>query len=58
MDREKMKQLNLTPIEDLIEDDFGKEGTPSRLKFENSCDTFILDERLKNEPEVLQGIKK
>ena len=30
MDREKMKQLNLTPIEDLIEEDFGKEGTPSR----------------------------
>ena len=28
MDREKMKQLNLTPIEDLIEEDFGKEGTP------------------------------
>ena len=53
-----MKQLNLTPIEDLIEDDFGKEGTPSRLKFENSCDTFILDVRLKKEPEALQGIKE
>ena len=44
MDREKMKQLNLTPIEDLIEEDFGKEGTPSRL-----CDTFIIGERLKEE---------
>ena len=37
MDREKIKQLNLTPIEDLIEEDFGKEGTPSRLEFENGC---------------------
>ena len=27
MDREKMKKLNLTPIEDLIEEDFGK-GEP------------------------------
>ena len=49
MDREKMKQLNLTPIEDLIEEDFGKEGNPSRLEFENGCDAFILGERLKEE---------
>ena len=49
MDREKMKQLNLTPIEDLIEEDFGKEGTPSRLEFENGCDAFIIGERLKEE---------
>jgi hypothetical protein len=47
MVREKMKQLNLTPIEDLIEEDFGKEGTPSRLEFENGCDAFIIGERLK-----------
>ena len=49
MDREKMQQLNLTPIEDLIEEDFGKEGTPSRLEFENGCDAFIIGERLKEE---------
>ena len=49
MDRERMKKLNLTPIEDLIEEDFGKEGTPSRLELENGCDAFILGERLKEE---------
>ena len=49
MVREKMKQLNLTPIEDLIEEDFGKEGTPSRLEFENGCDAFIIGEQLKEE---------
>ena len=49
MDREKMKKLNLTPIEDLIEEDFGKEGTPSRLEFENRCEAFALGERLKEE---------
>ncbi len=49
MDREKMKKLNLTPIEDLIEEDFGKERTPSRLEFENGCDAFILGEKLKEE---------
>ena len=49
MDRERMKQLNLTPIEDLIDEDFGKEGTPTRLEFENGCDAFILGEKLKEE---------
>lgn len=49
MDREKMKKLNLTPIEDLLEEDFGKERTSSRLEFENECEAFILGERLKEE---------
>ena len=49
MYRERMKQLNLTPIEDLIDEDFGKEGTPTRLEFENTCDAFILGEKLKEE---------
>ena len=38
MDREKMKKLNLTPIEDLIDEDFGLEGTPERLEFDAGVD--------------------
>ena len=36
------KKLNLTPIEDLIAEDFGKVGTPE-------CDAFIIGEQLKDE---------
>ena len=32
------KKLNLTPIEDLISEDFGKVGTPERDAFEMECD--------------------
>lgn len=49
MDREKMKRLNLTPIEDLITEDFGEYGSPSRTEFEAGVDAFILGERLKEE---------
>ena len=49
MTREEMKKMNLTPIEDLIEEDFGTENTPSRLAFEAEVDAFILGERLKEE---------
>lgn len=49
MNREEMKRCNLTPIEELIEEDFGKVGTPVRDKFEMECDAFILGERLKAE---------
>lgn len=51
MTSEEMKTMHLTPIEDLIEEDFGKEGTPSRDEFELSCDAFILGEQLKAERE-------
>ena len=49
MKREKMKGLNLTPIEDLITEDFGAEGTPTRMEFDADVDAFILGERLKEE---------
>ena len=49
MTREKMKGLNLTPIEDLITEDFGAEGTPTRMEFDADADAFILGERLKEE---------
>ena len=40
---------NLTPIEDLITEDFGAIGTPSRDSFEMECDAFIIGEQLKGE---------
>lgn len=49
MTREEMKELNLTPIEDLITEDFGAEGTPTRVEFDADVDAFILGERLKEE---------
>ena len=49
MKREKMKGLNLTPIEDLITEDFGAEVTPTRMEFVADVDAFILGERLKAE---------
>lgn len=39
----------LTPIEDLITEDFGAVGTPRRDQFEMECDAFIIDEQLKEE---------
>lgn len=49
MNRNEMDRCNLTPIEDFIEEDYGKVGTPSRDKFEMDCDAFILGEKLKAE---------
>ena len=46
---ENNKKLNLTPIEDLISEDFGKVGTPERDTFEMECDAFIIGEQLKDE---------
>ena len=43
------KKLNLTPIEDLIAEDFGKVDTPERDAFEMECDAFIIGEQLKDE---------
>ena len=42
-------KLNLTPVEDLIAEDFGKVGTPERDAFEMECDAFIIGEQLKDE---------
>ena len=49
MDKKDLKKMNLTPIEDLITEDFGAEGTPQRERFEMECDAFIIGEQLKNE---------
>lgn len=49
MNKEEMKRRYLTPIEDFIEEDFGKVGTPSREKFEMCCDAFMLGELLRAE---------
>ena len=43
MNQEEMKRLNLTPIEDLIDEDFGKEGTTQRVVFDSACDAFVPD---------------
>ena len=40
---------NLTPIEDLIAEDFGQIGTEERNQFEMECDAFIIGEQLKQE---------
>lgn len=49
MTQEEMKAIGLTPIEDLIAEDFGQLGSPERDAFELSCDAFIIGERLKEE---------
>ena len=49
MDKDEMKRLGLTPIEEFITEDHGEEGTPSRMEFESRVDAFILGERLKEE---------
>lgn len=49
MDKKEMKRLQLTPIEDLIAEDFGAVGTPQRTEFEVGVDAFILGECLKEE---------
>ena len=43
------KNLRLTPIEDLIAEDFGEIGTPARVQFEMECDAFVIGEQLKEE---------
>ena len=43
------KNKDLTPIEDLISEDFGAVGTPEREQFEMECDAFIIGEQLKDE---------
>lgn len=49
MDKNDIKRMNLTPIEDLITEDFGAVGTPLRDQFEMECDAFIIGEQLKEE---------
>lgn len=49
MDKRNLKKMGLTPIEDLITEDFGAAGTPEREQFEIECDAFIIGEQLKDE---------
>lgn len=49
MDKKDLKKMDLTPIEDLISEDFGPEGTPERDQFEMECNAFIIGEQLKDE---------
>lgn len=49
MNKADLKNSNLTPIEDLIDEDFGAVNTPSRTQFEAECDAFILGECLRTE---------
>jgi ribosome-binding protein aMBF1 (putative translation factor) len=44
-----LKKMNMTPIEDLITEDFGPIGSPQRDQFEIECDAFIIGEQLKEE---------
>lgn len=49
MDKKDLKELHLTPLEDLIMEDFGTPGTSERAQFDKACDEFITRERLKEE---------
>lgn len=49
MDKKDLKKMDLTPIEDLIAEDFGPVGTLERDQFEMECDAFIIGEQLKAE---------
>ena len=49
MNSNEYNNKNLTPIEDLIAEDFGQIGTEERNQFEMECDAFIIGEQLKQE---------
>ena len=41
--------LSITPIGDLISEDFGEIGTEEREQFDIECDAFIIGEQLREE---------
>lgn len=47
--KKELEKMNLTPIENLITEDFGEIGTPERDQFEMECDAFVIGEQLKAE---------
>ena len=49
MNKKDLKELHLTPLEDLIAEDYGESGTQERAQFDKECDEFITRERLKEE---------
>ena len=49
MNKDELKAMGCTSIEDLITEDFGALGTEERNAFEASCEAFIIGEQLKAE---------
>ena len=49
MNDKELNRLYLTPIEDLISEDFGQDNSPERVQFEMECDALIIGEQLKDE---------
>lgn len=49
MNDKELSKIHLTPIEDLISEDFGPDNSPERIQFEMECDAFIIGEQLKDE---------
>lgn len=42
MNKDELKTLGCTPIEDLITEDFGEQGTAMRDEFDRGCEAFVL----------------
>ena len=49
MNNNEFNNKILTPVEDLITEDFGLIGTETRNQFERECDAFVIGEQLKQE---------
>ncbi|MBQ7253247.1 MAG: helix-turn-helix transcriptional regulator [Bacteroidales bacterium] len=49
MNKINPKEMDITPIEDLIKEDFGEVGSPERAQFDMECDAFVIGEQLKLE---------
>ena len=49
MNKDELKAMGCTPIEDFIAEDFGALGTEERYEFEANCEAFIIGEKLKAE---------
>ena len=50
MTENELKAIDCTSIEELITEDFGAPGTPTRDQFDRDAEAFILAERLKGHP--------
>ena len=49
MNKDELKAIECTSIEDLITEDFGALGTEERKAFEASCEAFIIGEQLRDD---------
>ena len=49
MNKDELKAIGCTSIEDLITEDFGALGTEERNAFEASCEAFIIGEQLRDD---------